>query len=81
LSAPPSLTLALGSPLPSPARERGEVLVPWEREREVKTEAAAQMEGVLPRTEEKEKEKEKEGAKRGEDVEMGRLTFFCWSRR
>jgi hypothetical protein len=41
----------------------------------VKTEAAAEMEGVLPRAE------EKAGAKRGEDVEMGRLAFFCWSRR
>ncbi|KAJ7842944.1 hypothetical protein B0H14DRAFT_1020890 [Mycena olivaceomarginata] len=60
----------LSSPLTSPARERGEVLgaalAPWEREREVKKEPA-EMEGVLPRSE----EKEKEGAKRDEDVEMG----------
>jgi hypothetical protein len=57
----------LSSPLTSPARERGEVLgaalAPWEREREVKKEPT-EMEGVLPRSE----EKEKEGA-RDEDVE------------
>jgi hypothetical protein len=67
----------LSSPLTSPARERGEVLgaalAPWEREREVKKEPT-EMEGVLPRAEEKE-----EGAKRDEDVEMGKLAFFCWS--
>ncbi|KAJ7699482.1 hypothetical protein B0H14DRAFT_3174046 [Mycena olivaceomarginata] len=64
----------LSSPLTSPARERGEVLgaalAPWEREREVKKEPT-EMEGVLPRSE----EKEKEGAKRDEDVEMGMLAF------
>jgi hypothetical protein len=80
-SALPSPMLALGSRLPSPVRERGEVLALWEWEWEEKMEAAVEMEGVLPHTEENEKEKEREGVKRGEDVEMGRLAFFCWSRR
>jgi hypothetical protein len=62
----------------SPARERGEVLgtalVPWEREQEMKKEAM-EMEGVLPRSEEKEKEGVQE-RKRNEDVEMGKLAFL-----
>jgi hypothetical protein len=53
----------------------GAALAPWEREREVKKEPT-EMEGVLPRSE----EKEKEGAKRDEDVEMGKLAFSFWSR-
>jgi hypothetical protein len=71
----------LSSLLMSPARECGEVLwaalAPWEREREVKKEST-EMEGVLPRSEEKEKEGVQE-RKRDEDVEMGKLAFFFWS--